>query len=133
MTQGRARRNPHADTERNFSNARRNTQAASKGRFNHRWNESRTEPATPASSDLTNLIERDAPLRNHSGLVLMYGPFQAEMQPQEGKGVASWLKECVHKHGLPSLVRYDYRHRAQVFRRDQFQPWLEPLLAKIPS
>lgn len=133
MTQRRARRNPHsADTERNFSNARREAQAASRGRFNQ-WNEPRPQQTNPASSDLTNLIERDAPLRNHTGLVLMYGPFQAEMQPQEGKGVASWLKECVRKHGLPSLVRYDYRHRAQVFRRDQFQPWLEPLLSKIPS
>ncbi len=82
---------------------------------------------------LTSLIERDAPLQSHSSLVLMYGPFQAEMMPQAGQGVASWLKECVHRHGIPSLVRFDYRHRAQIFRRDQFQPWLESLLAKVPS
>lgn len=83
--------------------------------------------------NLTNLIERDAPLQAHSGLVLMYGPFQAEMVPQEGQGVASWLRDCVHKHGIPSLVRFDYRRRAQIFRRDQFQPWLDPLLSKISS
>lgn len=82
---------------------------------------------------LTNLIERDAPLQAHSTLVLMYGPFQAEMIPDEGQGVASWLKECVRKHGIPSLLRFDYRRRAQVFRRDQFQPWLEPLLPQIPG
>lgn len=82
---------------------------------------------------LTNLIERDAPLQAHSMLVLMYGPFQAEMIPEEGQGVASWLKECVRKHGIPSLLRFDYRRRAQVFRRDQFQPWLEPLLTQIPG
>jgi hypothetical protein len=82
-------------------------------------------------SSLTNLIERDAPLQAHSMLVLMYGPFQAEMIPEEGQGVASWLKECVRKHGIPSLLRFDYRRRAQVFRRDQFQPWLEPLLTQI--
>jgi hypothetical protein len=80
---------------------------------------------------LTSLIERDAPLQANSVLVLMYGPFQAEMVPQEGQGVASWLKECVRKHGIPSLVRFDYRHRAQIYRRDQFQPWLEPLISKV--
>jgi hypothetical protein len=82
---------------------------------------------------LTTLIERDAPLQAHSVLVLMYGPFQAEMVPQEGQGVASWLKECVRKHGIPSLLRFDYRHRAQIFRRDQFQPWLEPLMTQVPG
>lgn len=86
-----------------------------------------------ACPSLNMLIERDAPLHAHSGLVLMYGPFQEEMVPQEGRGVASWIKECVHKHGIPSLVRFDYRRRAQVFRRDQFQPWLEPLMSKIPG
>ena len=79
---------------------------------------------------LTRLIEQDAPLQTHSLLVLMYGPFQAEMAPEAGQGVASWIKDCLQKHGLPSLVRFDYRRRAQVFRRDQFQPWLAPLLAK---
>lgn len=91
-------------------------------------NSERTHPAHP---NLTSLIERDAPLQANSVLVLMYGPFQAEMVPQEGQGVASWLKECVRKHGIPSLVRFDYRHRAQIYRRDQFQPWLEPLISKV--
>ncbi|MBW4522842.1 MAG: hypothetical protein KME16_24660 [Scytolyngbya sp. HA4215-MV1] len=77
---------------------------------------------------LTRLIEQDAPLQTHSLLVLMYGPFQAEMAPEAGQGVASWIKDCLRKHGLPSLVRFDYRRRAQVFRRDQFQSWLEPLM-----
>jgi hypothetical protein len=85
------------------------------------------------ASELMKLIEQDAPLRHHSGLVLMYGPFQAEMATDQSIGVASWLRECVRKHGLPSLVRYDHRHRAQVFRRDQFQPWLEPMLTKLSS
>ncbi len=87
----------------------------------------------PRYPSLTTLIEQDAPLQSQSGLVLMYGPFQAELLPQERQGVASWIQECVRKHGIPSLVRFDYRRRAQVFRRDQFQPWLEPLLNKIPS
>ncbi len=82
---------------------------------------------------LTGLIEQDAPLKTHSALVLMYGPFQAEMASENGQGVASWIRECVRKHGLPSLVRFDYRQRAQVFRRDQFQPWLEPLITKVPG
>jgi hypothetical protein len=77
---------------------------------------------------LTKLIEQDAPLFNHSHLVLMYGPFQTEMAPEAGQGVASWIKDCIKKHGIPSLVRFDDRRRAQVFRRDQFQPWLEPLM-----
>jgi hypothetical protein len=79
-------------------------------------------------TNLTKLIELDAPLYTHSHLVLMYGPFQTEMAPEEGQGVASWIRDCVRKHGLPSLVRFDYHRRAQIFRRDQFQPWLEPLL-----
>jgi hypothetical protein len=62
--------------------------------------------------------------------VLMYGPFQTEMLPEAGQGVASWIKDCIRKHGLPSLVRFDYRRRAQIFRRDQFQPWLEPLMER---
>lgn len=82
---------------------------------------------------LVSLIERDAPLQAHSLLVLMYGPFQAEMVPEAGQGVASWLKECVQKHGIPSLLRFDYRRRAQVFRRDQFQPWLESLVTQVPG
>ena len=82
---------------------------------------------------LTSLIESDAPLQANSVLVLMYGPFQAEMVPQEGQGVASWLRECVRKHGIPSLLRFDYRHRAQIYRRDEFQSWLEPLMTQIPG
>lgn len=106
-----------------------------KERLSRTWSELQTSnhETTAASSKLASLIEQDAPLQTHSGLVLMYGPFQEEMQPGEGRGVASWLRDCVRKHGLPSLVRYDYRHRAQILRRDQFQPWLEPLLTKIPS
>lgn len=113
---------------------RREPKNSSRERFNQTWDELRTDNAARTSaSDLSRLIEQDAPLRNHNGLVLMYGPFQTEMQPANGQGVASWLRDCVHKHGLPSLVRYDDRRRAQVFRRDQFQPWLEPLVAKVPG
>jgi hypothetical protein len=82
----------------------------------------------PPKTSLTKLIEQDAPLFTHSQLVLMYGPFQTEMAPEADQGVASWMKDCIRKYGLPSLVRFDYRRRAQVFRRDQFQPWLEPLM-----
>lgn len=84
-------------------------------------------------SRLISLIAQDAPLQTHSTLVLMYGPFQAEMLPGQGKGVASWLRDCVRQHGLPSLVRFDYRHRAQIFRRDQFESWLEPLVTQVAS
>jgi hypothetical protein len=95
------------------------------------WSDLRQAADTTRTSanTLASLIEQDAPLQNHSGLVLMYGPFQAEMHSTAGVGVASWIRECVRKHGLPSLVRYDYRHRAQIYRRDQFQTWLEPLMA----
>jgi hypothetical protein len=82
----------------------------------------------PPKTSLTKLIEQDAPLFTHSQLVLMYGPFQTEMAPEAGQGVASWMKDCIRQYGLPSLVRFDYRRRAQIFRRDQFQPWLEPLM-----
>ncbi|MGI0487860.1 hypothetical protein ACN4EK_20660 [Pantanalinema rosaneae CENA516] len=84
-------------------------------------------------SRLLTLIAQDAPLQTHSTLLLMYGPFQAEMLPEHKQGVASWLRDCVRKHGLPSLVRFDYRHRAQIFRRDQFQSWLEPLVSQAAS
>lgn len=77
---------------------------------------------------LTRLIEEDAPLYSNSHLLLMYGPFQAEMPCDSGQGVASWLRDCLVKHGIPSLVRFDQRQRAQVFRRDQFQPWFEEIL-----
>ncbi|MCL6434226.1 MAG: hypothetical protein K6T90_08395 [Leptolyngbyaceae cyanobacterium HOT.MB2.61] len=49
----------------------------------------------PRYPSLTTLIEQDAPLQSQSGLVLMYGPFQAELLPQERQGVASWIRECV--------------------------------------
>jgi hypothetical protein len=74
------------------------------------------------------LIEQDAPLRGRSQLVLMYGPFQAEMPTEAGKGVATWLKSCLSEYGIPSLVRFDDRRSAQVFRRDQFQPWVTHLM-----
>lgn len=77
---------------------------------------------------LTRLIEQDAPLFSHSHLVLMYGFFQAEMAPEASQGVASWIRDCIRQYGLPSLVRFDSHRRAQIFRRDQFQPWLEPLM-----
>jgi hypothetical protein len=77
---------------------------------------------------LTRLIAEDAPLYSNSHLLLMYGPFQAEMPADSEQGVAAWLKECVQKHGIPSLVRFDQRQRAQVFRRDQFQPWFDEIL-----
>jgi hypothetical protein len=104
-------------------------------RRNSAWIELRTPDASASSFQvsLTNLIEENAPLKTNTSLVLMYGPFQAEMESANGQGVASWLRECVRKHGLPSLLRFDYRQRAQVFRRDQFQSWLEPLLARISS
>ncbi|MCY7277870.1 MAG: hypothetical protein LH702_30075 [Phormidesmis sp. CAN_BIN44] len=94
------------------------------------WEESnRSRPANTKIS-LTKLIEQDSPLQTNSQLVLMYGPFQTEMLPEAGQGVASWIKDCLRKHGLPSLVRFDYRRRAQIFRRDEFQPWLEPLIER---
>lgn len=95
------------------------------------WTELRNSSRmAPFQTSLTRLIEQDAPLQTNTVLVFMYGPFQAEMVPGIGQGVASWIKECLRKYGLPSLVRFDYRRRAQVFRRDQFQPWLEPLIVE---
>ncbi len=103
--------------------------------LSQKWHELRTSSREPSSAlnDFTHLIERDAPLQTHAALVLMYGPFQAEMQADKGQGVASWLRECVSKHGIPSLVRFDYRRRAQIFRRDQFESWLEPMTVKVSS
>lgn len=99
-------------------------------RPSQQWEESnRSRPANTKIS-LTKLIEQDSPLQTNSQLVLMYGPFQTEMLPEAGQGVASWIKDCLRKHGLPSLVRFDYRRRAQIFRRDEFQPWLEPLIER---
>lgn len=122
-----SQRHPHRKS-REFG--REGVGAASQGesRVERRWAESRRSSDYPPRTSLTRLIEQDAPLLNHSQLVLMYGPFQAEMQPEVGQGVASWLKDCLRKHGIPSLVRFDYRRRAQVFRRDQFQPWFDELM-----
>jgi len=99
-------------------------------RRNREWGERRSPDFT--HSPLASLIEQDAPLRSNNTLVLMYDPFQAEMAA-DSQGVASWLRECIRKHGIPSLIRFDYRQKAQIFRRDQFQSWLEPLLNKTAS
>lgn len=138
MTQKRVRRRsqsvPDSKSDAQSLKTRRSSEPTHRERRNPVWSDLRNQDsARSASSFLTNLIEQDAPLNTHSTLVLMYGPFQAEMAAENGQGVASWLRDCVHKHGLPSLVRFDYRHRAQVFRRDQFQPWLEPFLSKNAS
>ena len=106
------------------------SESQSESRPSQQWEESnRSRPANTKIS-LTKLIEQDSPLQTNSQLVLMYGPFQTEMLPEAGQGVASWIKDCLRKHGLPSLVRFDYRRRAQIFRRDEFQPWLEPLIER---
>ncbi len=121
--------NPHPSAS-NPSELRKANRPDSKAEVppSHQWGEStRSRPANTKTS-LTKLIEQDAPLQTNSQLVLMYGPFQTEMLPEAGQGVASWIKDCLRKHGLPSLVRFDYRRRAQIFRRDEFQPWLEPLI-----
>lgn len=138
MTQQRVRRRsqstPSSKSNSQSAKTRRNSEATHRERRNPAWSELRNQDSPGSTATfLTNLIEQDAPLKTHSTLVLMYGPFQAEMAAENGQGVASWLRDCVHKHGLPSLVRFDYRHRAQVFRRDQFQPWLEPFLSKNAS
>ncbi|HTL90043.1 MAG TPA: hypothetical protein VL134_11630 [Leptolyngbya sp.] len=99
----------------------RNRDTAQK-RSNYRHREATANPM------LVRLIEQDAPLLSHSHLVLMYGFFQAEMAPEANQGVASWIKDCIRQYGLPSLVRFDSHRRAQIFRRDQFQPWIEPLM-----
>lgn len=136
MTQRRVRRQSSNDSKQphNASTTQREMTKTLRERVSREDNAVRMASQSRSTlPSLTNLIERDAPLQAHSMLVLMYGPFQAEMIPNEGQGVASWLKECVRKHGIPSLLRFDYRRRAQVFRRDQFQPWLEPLLTQIPG
>ncbi|MFM2428921.1 MAG: hypothetical protein RLZZ511_134 [Cyanobacteriota bacterium] len=92
------------------------------------WVEGRPRSSRPVQTPLLRLIEQDAPLRGRSQLVLMYGPFQTEMSANAGEGVATWLKACLSQHGIPSLVRFDDRRAAQVFRRDQFQPWVAHLM-----
>lgn len=138
MTQQRVRRQSQSasssQSDPQSSKAQRSFAPSYRERRNQVWSELRNQDSPRSSSTfLVNLIEQDAPLKTHSTLVLMYGPFQAEMAAENGQGVASWLRDCLHKHGLPSLVRFDYRHRAQIFRRDQFQPWLEPFLSKNVS
>ena len=133
MTQRRSRRPADTDSNQEYSvsTTQREMTKTLRARVSREDSEVRmASQSRSAHPSLTSLIERDAPLQAHSMLVLMYGPFQAEMIPEEGQGVASWLKECVRKHGIPSLLRFDYRRRAQVFRRDQFQPWLEPLMTQ---
>jgi hypothetical protein len=138
MTQKRVRRRSQSESSSKSdfpsSKTRRSSEPAYRERRSHVWSELRNQDSSrSASTFLANLIEQDAPLKTHSTLVLMYGPFQAEMGANNSQGVASWLRDCVNKHGLPSLVRFDYRQRAQVFRRDQFQPWLEPFLSQNAS
>jgi len=99
------------------------------------WNRGRRfqQDEYPPRTYLTRLIEEDAPLFSNSHLLLMYGPFQAVMPYESGLGVATWLLGCLQQHGLPSLVRFDQRQRAQVFRRDQFQPWFDALADRQAS
>lgn len=132
MTQKRVRRRSPSEfrSDRPSSGVRRTPERPLRDRRQLAWNELRTQDAASSHPWLATLIEQDAPLKNNSSLVLMYGPFQAEMGSDTTQGVASWIRDCVRKHGLPSLVRFDYRQRAQVFRRDQFQPLLEPFLPK---
>lgn len=133
MTQRRVRHS-HSDVQADYQPTK--TRQGSARPVHHQ----RSNTSAPAHSRdhqpqnrLVSLIAQDAPLQTHSTLVLMYGPFQAEMSSAQGQGVASWLRDCVKKHGLPSLVRFDYRRRAQIFRRDQFQSWLEPLATQVAS
>jgi hypothetical protein len=137
MTQRRSRHkqnNAEPKLDRNSAKPRIERAKVSGEPLSRQWSELRaSKQSQMLNTNLTTLIERDAPLQTHNGLVLMYGPFQAELLPTQGQGVASWLRDCVRKHGIPSLVRFDYGRRAQVFRRDQFQPWLEPLLSKVPG
>ncbi|EKQ70658.1 hypothetical protein OsccyDRAFT_0960 [Leptolyngbyaceae cyanobacterium JSC-12] len=138
MTQKRVRRRSHSDSRSEYQSnvpqparSRRSSDKPLRDRRNLAWTELRVQDTSSSNPNwLASLIEQDAPLKTNSTLVLMYGPFQAEMASDNRQGIASWLRDCVGKHGLPSLVRFDYRQRAQVFRRDQFQPWLEPFLNK---
>lgn len=133
MTQKRVRRRSQSESRPNRqpSSIRHTSDKTFRDRRNLAWSELRTQdPDHSSHTWLASLIAQDAPLKTNSSLVLMYGPFQAEMGSGNSQGVASWLRDCVRKHGLPSLVRFDYRQRAQVFRRDQFEPWLQPFLNK---
>ncbi|MEB3292079.1 MAG: hypothetical protein VKJ24_02865 [Synechococcales bacterium] len=125
-----SRKSPKGHHERSTAAPESRTESHTEHRWvkpkGHRENSGRSDRSS--HPNLIRLIEQDAPLQHHTYLVLMYGPFQAEMAPGINQGVATWLKSCLNQHGIPSLVRFDYRQRAQVFRRDQFQPWFEQLL-----
>jgi hypothetical protein len=121
---------PEPRSESAPNRPKRASASPTRERRSQTWAKTTEADAALDPNGLSNLIQQDAPLKSNTTLVLMYGPFQTEMVPENGQGVASWLRDCVHKHGIPSLLRFDYRHRAQVFRRDQFQPWLEPLINK---
>jgi hypothetical protein len=119
---------PHRHSSHPRSSSENSTsERADRPRTNARPFADRQQTRSPHPS-LPRLIEQDALLQTNTQIVLMYGPFQAELLPEAGQGVASWLRDCVRKHGLPSLLRFDYRRKAQIFRRDQFAPWLEPLM-----
>ncbi|MBM0742429.1 hypothetical protein JOY44_12515 [Phormidium sp. CLA17] len=133
MNQKRVRRRSQSSSQFNQPvqpASRPQQDAPPRERRNLEWGERWSPDFT--RSPLASLIEQDAPLRSNNTLVLMYDPFQAEMAA-DSQGVASWLRDCIRKHGIPSLIRFDYRQKAQIFRRDQFQSWLEPLLNKTAS
>lgn len=133
MPQQRGRYAARSDSSKknNSTQSRRAFSRIQSNRLSQEWTEPKSSSLTHSiQSSLTQLIEHDEPLNNHNGLVLMYGPFQTTMSAEQGQGVATWLRECIRKHGFPSLMRFDYGRRAQIFRRDQIQVWLEPLLVK---
>jgi hypothetical protein len=120
---------PRPDRPRRLEPSEREARRDSGSRSERQWSGTRSRGAgRPISSSLLRLIEQDAPLRGRTQLVLMYGPFQAEMSSEVNQGVATWIQSCLRQHGIPSLVRFDDRRYAQVFRRDQFQPWVEHLM-----
>ena len=125
-----SQRHSQQQHSRRYSRNQVEGDVSSEIRSSKSWNGGRRsydESYTPHTY-LTRLIEEDAPLYSNSHLVLMYGPFQAEMPSDSGEGVATWLRKCIGLHGAPSLVRFDQRQRAQVFRRDQFKPWFDGLM-----
>lgn len=135
MTQKRVRRRSHSTPQLDTAPRQRRQSERIDGERRHPAGRDfrGQDSSRTAANFLSRLIEQNAPLTTHTSLVLMYGPFQAEMGSGDRQGVASWLQDCVRKHGLPSLVRFDHRQRAQIFRRDQFQPLLEPLLRQNAS
>jgi hypothetical protein len=128
MSQRQSRRPSRSVESSEVGYAEGRAQRTSYGGSSYGRNQTRGGGDRPVYTPLTKLIEQDAPLHPRSQLVLMYGFFQSEMPGDDNRGVASWLKECLTKHGTPSLVRFDDRRRAQVFRRDQFQPWFDGLI-----